>query len=141
MPTCPAASGPRVSQRVRHWPDLLVLDEPTIGLDRYCASGMGSVPALARRGTAVGVSHVMGETDAAAICLLLRQGAAAGHNRTVYERKPVAHPGGSVSVHRPTHHHRARPASMLQNRSLRRGFSGSLPLITTSVAMILLVPS
>ncbi len=62
-------------------PDLLVLDEPTIGLDPVLRVELwGQFDALARRGTTLLVSsHVMDEADRCGDLLLMREGRLLAH--------------------------------------------------------------
>lgn len=62
-------------------PDLLVLDEPTVGLDPVLRADLWSqFHALARRGTTLLVSsHVMDEADHCADLLLMREGRLLAH--------------------------------------------------------------
>jgi ABC-2 type transport system ATP-binding protein len=62
-------------------PDLLVLDEPTVGLDPVLRADLwAQFDALARRGTTLLVSsHVMDEADHCADLLLMREGRLLAH--------------------------------------------------------------
>lgn len=119
-------------------PDLLVLDEPTIGLDPVLRVELWDrFTALARRGTTLLVSsHVMDEADRCGDLLLLRQGQLLAHTTPHRLRKET----GCTSLEE-AHHHRARGRLTLQNytattaRILRQ-----LAADHRSVAMILLVP-
>ena len=102
----PAASGRRVSLAVALLgePDLLVLDEPTVGLDPVLRRDLWELfHRLADGGAAVLVSsHVMDEAERCDRLLLMREGA--DHRRRHPRRDPRAHR---------RRRHRARPSSRL----------------------------
>ena len=125
-------------------PDLLVLDEPTVGLDPVLRVDLWEqFTELARGGTTLLVSsHVMDEADHCGDLLLMRDGQLVAHTTPTQLREDTGctSPGGRVSVHDQAQHH-------AQSRLGLRGYAATTTRILRqlagdhrSVAMILVVP-